>query len=293
MSKLKKILNLDRQLERMAFDHRAEMLADKTLNSTKAGTDTNLPPDGTPKLIVSLTSYAARIMDVSLTIESIMQGTMLPHRIILWLDHSLKGNLTISLHRLMERGLEVKFCDDIRSYKKLIPTLAECPDDVIITIDDDVLYFPQVVERLYRSYLCAPNAIHALRVHRMTLRRDGTPRPYGEWEGCIGDAEPSPLNFAVGVGGVLYPPHSLDKRLTDRALFTTICPTADDIWFKAMALLKGTPCIKVPASTPHGEDYHNNPGTRATSLMRTNLTGGNDAQLKAVFDHFNLYDSFK
>lgn len=39
-------------------------------------------------LIVSLTTYSKRIHEVYLVIESIMQQTILPNKIILWLDET-------------------------------------------------------------------------------------------------------------------------------------------------------------------------------------------------------------
>ena len=58
------------------------------------------------------------------TIESIMEQTMKANRIILWLDYSFeKQPLPKALQLLQKRGLEIEYCKDIRSYKKLIPAL--------------------------------------------------------------------------------------------------------------------------------------------------------------------------
>ena len=36
------------------------------------------------------------------------------------------------------------------------------------------------------------------------------------------------------------PDFSLDDRVVDRDTYMRLCPHADDLWFKAMAMLKGT-----------------------------------------------------
>jgi hypothetical protein len=57
---------------------------------------------------------------------------------------------------------------------------------------------------------------------------------------------PSYRNLLFGVGGVLYPPRSLDAGMLDPKLFMSIAPTVDDVWFWAAALVKGTRIMPVP-----------------------------------------------
>jgi len=44
----------------------------------------------------------------------------------------------------------------------------------------------------------------------------------------------------------------------NREVFTSICPTADDVWFNAMAIKKGTPIRKVVTRNTAGNDYLSN-----------------------------------
>ena len=46
--------------------------------------------------------------------------------------------------------------------------------------------------------------------------------------------------MALGYGGVLYPPGAFDEEVFNEKVFMRLCPYADDIWFFAMALKKGT-----------------------------------------------------
>src|ERR1700761_4729145 len=69
--------------------------------------------------VVSLTTYGARSRKVYLVIESIARGTMLPSRIILWIDNeNLFNNLPLSIKRLVQRGLEVKLCPNYGPHTK-------------------------------------------------------------------------------------------------------------------------------------------------------------------------------
>ncbi len=243
-------------------------------------------------IVVSLTSFGRRIHEVALTIESLMQQTRKANRIVLWLSDDLeKHPLPQALILQQRRGLEIKFCKDLRSYTKLIPQLKESPEDVIVTVDDDTLYDYDVLDHLITAYLLSPKMIHCCRVHRMLFDNHGHLLPYKKWEWNCSKEGPDKTYFITGVGGVLYPPHSLDDEVFNDVVFLDICPYADDVWFTAMAIKKGTPINKVFTRHEHGEDYIMNYQPLEHGLSEKNVHSfGNDRQLSAVFDHFNLYD---
>lgn len=243
-------------------------------------------------IVVSLTTYGKRLNEVHLAIESIMEQTMKANRIILWLDDGVQDKpLPQALQLQQKRGLEVKFCEDIRSYKKLIPTLKICPNDAIITIDDDLIYEFDVLENLIIPYLSNPSYIYCHRYHRMKFDKKGKLLPYKEWEHCCNDTTPHPLNFPTTGAGTLFPPNAFDEDVFDQDTFMNICKYADDIWFKAMSLKNGRLTQKVNNHSRKGEDYFENPNTQDVSLYKINVLGEslNDRQIKDVFTKYNLY----
>ncbi len=48
--------------------------------------------------------------------------------------------------------VDIKYYKNIRSYKKLIPSLIYYPDDIIITCDDDIFYRSNMVSDLINAY---------------------------------------------------------------------------------------------------------------------------------------------
>lgn len=93
-------------------------------NSKEKGVSSNLICD--KQVVVSLTTHGSRLYDVHLAIESIMQGTIRPNKIILWISEKDKSvALPVYLQNQQMRGLEIKYCTDIRSYTKLIPALQQ------------------------------------------------------------------------------------------------------------------------------------------------------------------------
>lgn len=238
-------------------------------------------------LIVTLTSWGKRFPTLHLTLESLLNQSLKPDRIILWIA---KGERIPSvLNRQINRGLEVRYCEDIGPFTKIIFAIVEFQSALLVTCDDDVLYGKDWLAELYHTHLLNPAHIICHRAHLIRKTGVGRLRPYNDWmiesKGIVG---PSLNLFPTGVGGVLYPPDSLHRDVTKVELFKKFCPHADDVWLKAMSLLNGTQCLKV---RPVSRKPILIKSTQACGLGERNNAGGqNDRQLKAVFSHYDLYD---
>ncbi len=274
----------------LKFYHKKNILEQNILKDKTPGVSNEKYCDN--DIIVSLTTYSKRLYSVHLAIESIMEQTMKANRIILWLDYSLQNSpLPKALQLQQERGLEIKYYEDIRSYKKLIPSLMLYPNDAIITIDDDLIYEFDLLENLIIPYLSDSSYIYCHRFHRMLYDENGKLLPYKQWEWCSNNPEPDIMNFPTSGGGTLFPPHSLDDEVFNEEVFMDICKYADDIWFKAMSLKKGTLSKKVFSHDNCGNDFIAIPYVQDIGLYNTNVLGEslNDKQLDAVFNKYNLY----
>lgn len=274
------------------YAQKSFQLTQSVLNSQTSGiSDRDYTGKGI-QVIVSLTTYGKRLYEVYLTIESIMQQTIKPNKIVLWLADDLKSvKLPETLIHQRRRGLDIRFCKDIKSYKKLIPSLKEFPEDIIITVDDDILYRYDLIENLLNGYLENPDYIYCSRLHRMKLLSSNRLDSYNKWEWEYQGLDVSPLNFPTTGAGTLYPPHCFPNEVFNESVFLNICKYGDDIWFKAMALLNGTLAKKVYTHTPM---YLDNNFVHDTALCNINVSkGGNDKQLKAVFDYYDLYKFLK
>lgn len=246
------------------------------------------------KLIVSLTSFPDRMNDIHYCIYSLLNQTLKPDMIILWLAEEQypekEKNLPDTLLNLTNYGLTIKWCKNLYSYKKLIPTLLEYPDAIVITTDDDVFYEKDCIEKLYNSYLKTPDCIVCHRGHRM-LWNPFTHKPfkYKKWQRAIDGESINYKNFQTGAGAVLYPPHCFYKDITDIKTFTELAPHADDIWFWAMAVLNNKK-IKIVKNNISDLTYVNPERDRGLSggltLFSLNKKGGNDIQLENILTHY-------
>lgn len=278
-------------LLRQRYYMEAERLTEKALHTTESGVSHTNTLQGEGQLIVSLTTYDKRYQEVFLAIESIMQQTVKPDRIILWLADNMKDiPIPVTLQKQMKRGLEIEYCDDIRSFKKLIPTLKKYPDDVIVTIDDDVLYNFDVLENLVNIHKKHPNCVIGTKGQRMRREANGKLTPYVSWPDAGIVEKPSVMLFPVGCGGILYPAHILDDEVLNKEVFMSICQHGDDIWFKAMALKAGHKTVIVRNDT-HANQYHDNPQWQDKGLTQIDINAGyNDTQIEAVFSKYDLYN---
>ena len=240
-------------------------------------------------IIVSVTSYPARIHEVVLAIRTVYRQTMQPDKVILWLGEEKFPNryndLPEELLRLVsEKGLEIRWCEDIGPHTKYFYAFQEYPDALVITIDDDILYPPDRIENLYQCYLRFPKAVSAGRADFVPVSEFEEMPPVTIWPEEV-DAwvlQPSMQLYAMGVNCVLYPTvlFSQVSELLDKETIRRVCPYADDLWLKAMQAVAGIPVVvsepdqPLPISTVESQD---------TALWHYNcVDGGNNVQWKQI-----------
>ncbi len=240
-----------------------------------------LSSDGLP---VSLTSYGKRINSVFYTIESIARGSILPSRLILWLDEKERyDNLPVTLIRLKKRGLVVRFTENYGPHTKYFPyVLAYHSDNLpLVTADDDILYPIFWLKGFRDAYAKNPNLIYCYRAWVVKLNHElNKIEPYKTWSSCS-TLNPSFSNFGTGVSGVVYPPAFLTHLYKASDGFKLVCPKADDIWLHVNALRAG---YKVQRLSQYPLHLQTIPSTQDESLYHTNVTKGhNDQQIAKTY----------
>jgi len=239
-------------------------------------------------IVITLTTYPKRYDVVHLTLESLLDQTMKPDQIVLWIS-SEEGNDSImpeKILRLKQRGVTIKYVEgNIRSYKKLIYALEEYSNALLITVDDDTIYPVDFVKNIYKIHTAYPDCIIANRCTYMSMNENGDIKPYMEWSENR-EINPSFNQFPTGVGGILYPPKSLHKEVFNKEAFMDICPSADDVWFKAMGVMNNTQTY----FTGMGEEsLITIKKAQKDSLWKVNVVENkNDIQIQQVFEKYNL-----
>lgn len=237
-------------------------------------------------LTVSLTSIPSRLHVLPLTVRSLLSQSRPAKKIRLWLHHSLKLTLPEALTELRSEVFEIHFVDLTCSHRKLIHNCTAFPQDTVVTCDDDLMYEPDWLAQLHAQHLLHPEAIVANECRQITRNEQGELLPYKQWPRLLHGASSDRPLLPIGYAGVLYPPHALDERVSDVDLFMRLAPKADDLWFRAMAHLKGTPVRHSKQPYPKAQPII---GSQKVSLLKTNVRqDGNRLQWQFLSHHFNL-----
>ncbi len=245
-----------------------------------------IPTDhGRQQVIVSMTSFPPAIRYAVGAIKSLLRGSVLPDKLVLYLTFAQFGEEGVP-EELLDLArenpvFEIRDYDrDIRSYRKLIPALRDFPEAVIVTVDDDVAYGRNMLRDLLRLHEQYPDAVIAHRAKRILPGKPYRRWPKYRWYSFVMKRiHRSFANIQTGVGGVLYPPHSLDSSMMDEELFSSIAPTADDLWFWAAGVAKGNMVIPVP----FGQNKPRGLGKpKKLSLKAVNFKSGDDQNLKTL-----------
>lgn len=191
------------------------------------------------RLIISMTSFPPRINGVSKVWYSIFRQNVdrSLYKAVLVLaepefpkkEESLPEDLRIVVEAFNIEIIWTQY--NIKSHKKLIPTLLKYPNDDILVIDDDVIREEGWLACFIEDHKKHPNDIIAGTI-LYHLKNDEFIRYPNFLVGCTDFGEiiknGRPAN---GAGGTLYPKNTFtDKRFFDEELFMNLSPTSDESW---------------------------------------------------------------
>lgn len=254
-----------------------------------------LSPDD---VVISLTSYGKRVSQtLPLTLYTLVNQSVKPGKIVVYLDQENwnEKNIPDILMHFQKVGVEIRFCEDIRSYKKIIPALRDFPDNPIITVDDDIYYNVNMVEWLVNAYKRLPQK-SVVGLWACVVRvQNGQYLPYNTWEDCSHNIT-SKSEYALYTGyGTYYPPHIFDEEVMNSDVFMHLCPTADDIWMWAMEKrlhipVYITPNARLGLHREINKQYVYFPEENPGSLYYVNelMDNKNDEQLFNLIKYYNL-----
>ena len=204
-------------------------------------------------VVLSLTTFPARIQYVHLAIKSLLNQTVKPDKVILWLaeDQFHKVEIPEQLKELCEYGLEIRYCkENIMAHKKYFYAMQEFPNDIIVTYDDDIIYTEDSLEKLLRMHKQFPQAIICNRGREIEIE-NGEVAPYKHWKvsGRVPKGVPSYRVMASTGAGTLYPPRCMPEETFNIDKIRQLALTADDLWMKVMSIKGDVPVVKSQTRT--------------------------------------------
>lgn len=243
------------------------------------------------QIIVSLTSFPARMDKIHLCLQSLLLQDMKPDKILVYLgEEEFDGiELPEKVKNLEKNGVEFKFVEDLKPHTKYFYSMQEYREACIITVDDDVYYRPKLVKDLYNAYKKKPDNISCTRAHKIRFN-SGKMLPYNSWDYETKEyGKASHLYMATGVGGVLYPPHIMPDETFNKDVFVELCLKADDVWLMAMEILNGTKVYPIKSTkTKYVVGIW---GSEKVALFQSNVgKSQNDIYIQNVFTRYGIYE---
>ncbi len=240
-------------------------------------------------IVVSLTSTGSRIKYIFPTLYSLAAQTRKPDLIVLWLGNDVAyQQQTIS--KIEAMGIMIKYREDLGPNTKYYYAFSEYKKDLVITVDDDIIYHEEMIEELYGTYSKYPDLVIARRVNKLRFGSDKALVKYMDWIWEYRNSDkPAHDLLATGVGGVLYPPVVMALKCWENKDFLRVSPKSDDIWLKFCELSNGIKVCAVDNSSYY-YDVINHKGQK-TRLSADNVDRGkNDERIRSCAEYFGMSD---
>lgn len=231
----------------------------------------SLPQDA--PFIVSLTSFPPRIKHLWMVIDTLMRQTCRPAAINLVLCESEfpDRKLPSKLQRYTACGLRIMWVEEnLKPHKKYYYSFLEelaGKKRCVITVDDDIFYPSDTLERLLTMHAEAPEAVCANYVMKNSAGR------CSDWTHVYEPVKASAGYTPIGFGGILYPSEFYGHSfILDKETFMRLCPGTDDLWMRYCEEKSGTP-VSTGAFFPHPPAI---PRSERNSLAKDNVRRGNN-----------------
>jgi hypothetical protein len=147
------------------------------------------------------------------------------------------------MQKMEEMGVETIIDKgNIRSHKKLIPTLEKYPHNPILCVDDDNAQAPGWLRTFVSDHDAHPtDIIYAQGCSRISVQDGRIIETRDDFCMFLTKRGQVTTDIKPGSGAILYPPHTFtDKRFFDRDLFMHLCPSDDETWQWAFAKIAMT-----------------------------------------------------
>ena len=196
-------------------------------------------------IIISISSLRENFSILPIIIYSLLNQSLKPDKIILWLDEEYQdmANIPYEITQFAKNGLEFRFKKNLGDYTKTIYAMEEFYNSIIVTVSDKIYYPANWLKNLYLSYISHPNDIHVHGAFNAKINKS-----FKYWD-KVKKESANFLFLPLSDMGILYPPKCFGKEAFRRELFLKKHIINDNLWFWVMSILakRKTRLIKNPS----------------------------------------------
>ncbi|MDR1682955.1 MAG: hypothetical protein LBS25_06175 [Candidatus Symbiothrix sp.] len=189
-------------------------------------------------LLGSMTTYQPRVSFFEYSILSVLNGSLLPEKILVYVPKGFKDLLHKHgsiLSDVYDSGYVelIEMPEDVFCHSKYYYAFQEYGEKKdIVLFDDDVIYYKDWLSELYSKSQEYPdhNVFSYKAVEVKT--NNGQIEPYDNWVHCskISKSSNDSLLYVEAVGGAFYRRNSMRKETLNKDKFLEIATKADDVW---------------------------------------------------------------
>lgn len=206
---------------------------------------------------------------------------MLPELVVINLPIDCATDFSVDQMERLGFDVELNWVDDIGPATKLIPTLEQHPNRIVVTVDDDVCYRANLFEELYNAHLSFPHRVVAAMAREVPPGPKPWQIPYILWPRIY--QKGFSLHYRalpLGAEGILYPPGSISKGVHDIAGLLRKSATCDDVWFWSHSNASHLGAVLLPSRPASPRRV----GSNESGLWRTNKWRLNNRAVKNLVD---------
>ncbi|AZR62455.1 glycosyltransferase [Klebsiella pneumoniae] len=238
---------------------------------------------------INLTTTYSRLDLCSATLWSLLHQSLLPERVNLWISNQpymADEGITELPSWIKELNnihdiIRIHYVENIGPYRKFIPALRTCTnDDIIVYVDDDVIYARNWFEGLLSTFeKYGRKYVVASRVREKKFNLLGKLQSYNMFNVCTHEKVLSSDFIITGVGGCVL----MKKHINDAFLklddFKILIPKTDDIWISKIIELSNSEvmCASNQLKLIQEIEHSNN------ALNHTNNTMYNGVIFKKIY----------
>lgn len=200
-------------------------------------------------IIISMTSWAPRLNSVASSYKAILnqiEDDMNVHCILVLSIEEFPKKEQELPEDILKLPVEILWTErDIRSHKKLIPTIKKYPDNAILVVDDDICQVGGWLKTFINDHKKYPNDIIFGQSNSICYVDDNDViHEYTSLYTHIDCQCPGKVShtqkISSGAAGTLFPAHIINNPdFYNEDLLMEISPTCDETWQWAFALMEG------------------------------------------------------
>lgn len=208
------------------------------------------------QVVLNLTTTNGRLELCSATLWSLVNQTLLPREINVWISRNAYlsdegiDHMPDSILKIMSicPFVHIKYVENTGPYRKIIPALrCFADDDILVYADDDVIYSKQWLKLLVECYLsCNCEYVVSSRVRKMTKNFLGKYQSYNRFPILYNEIICERDFIITGIGGCVLQKKHINPEYIYIEDYKLIAPKTDDLWISKLIEMSGSKVFTCP-----------------------------------------------